>query len=108
VSVNLQPIREKLSLGFYVNNLYDISRLCSELASGNKNPTPFFVIQQICSRIAYYWDSGPIVVEDAKLVENELVNRMNRLLDTLESRMSDKEVLDCMNELVSTYMFLFK
>ncbi len=104
----IQYLKEKLEKGFYVDNLYEMSRLCKDMALGSNNPTPFFIMQKVLSGIADYWDDRPVVVEEAKLVQVELNESIRRLVDALESDASPREVMELSNKVVSSYYFLFR
>jgi hypothetical protein len=106
--VRLQELKEKLDQGFYVENLYVMARLCKSLALDLHCPTPFFVMQQIFSGIASYWDDKPLKVEDAKLVEGELVGPLKDLVDAIETEAPDEQVNPLVNRLVRAYLFLFR
>jgi hypothetical protein len=82
--------------------------LCYEMAPESSNPAPFFLMQKVFSGISSYWDEEPIIVEEAKFVENELLGRINDLVEKLESGASHKEILISMNMVVSSYLFLYK
>ena len=104
----IQQLKEKLEQGFFVDNLYEMSRLCKVMALESSNPTPFFVMQKIFSGVADYWDEKPVIVEEAKLVQDELAKHFINLIDALESRASAEEVMALTNKIVSSYLFLFR
>ena len=72
MSASLQQLRKGLNKGFYVDNLYEMARLCNDMALESKNPTPFFIMRKIFLGIANYWEERPVIVEEAKFVEVEL------------------------------------
>ena len=86
--MNLQQLREKLEQGFYVNNLCEMASLCKNLALDANNPVPFFVMEHIFSDIAKYWEDRPLPVEDAKLVEGEMIKPLKDLIDGIEANTS--------------------
>ena len=101
-------MREKLGRGFYVNNLYDMARLCKELALDDDNPAPFYVMQHVFSDIARHWEDRPIVVEEAKLVETEITKTIWILIDTIESGAPVEQVYNMLGEVLKSYQFLFR
>jgi len=106
--MNLQKLREKLEQGFYVRNLADMASLCKGLALDSINPTPFFVMQRIFSDIANNWDEKPIIVEEVKLVEAEMVKPLKDLIDGLEANASNDHILQLLNKVISSYLFIFR
>jgi hypothetical protein len=106
--VNLQPLREKLEQGFYVDNLYEMARLCKGMALESKNSVPFFIMQKIFSGIADYWDEKPVIVEEAKLVQVELVKSLKSLIDAIEDNASAEKTMNLMDKAVSSYLFLYR
>ena len=105
--MNLQQLREKLEKGFCVKNLYEMARLCKDLALDNDNPAPFFIMQKIFSGIVNYWDNGPIDADEAKLVEIELRKSLGNLIEMLESKAKNEEITGMLNKVVSSYLFMF-
>ena len=105
--MNLQQLREKLEQGFYVNNLYEMARLCKSLALDADNPTPFFVMEQIFLDVARYWEDKPLIVEEAKLVEAEMIKTLRDLIDGIEANASSEQMFHLLNKIISSYKFLF-
>jgi len=106
--VNLKPLRERLEQGFYINNLYEMSRLCKALALESNSPAPFFIMQKVFSGIADYWDEKPVIVEEAKLVQVELAKSLRELIDAIENSATDEQVMNLTNKVASSYLFLFR
>ena len=105
--MNLQQLRERLAKGFYVDNLYEMARLCRDLALDTSRPTPFFVMQHIFSDIAKYWEERPLSVEEAKLVEVEMTKPIKDLIGGIKANASSEQIVHLLNKVVSSYMFLF-
>jgi len=105
--VNLQQLREKLEKGFYVDNLYEMARLCKNLALDCQFPAPFFVMRHIFLGIAKYWEDRPVIVEEAKLVEVEITKPLKDLISGIEANASSEQMFHLLNKAVSSYMFLF-
>jgi len=103
----IQRIKERLEQGFFIDNLNEMIHLCDEMALGSKKPAPLFILKKILWGVVNYWDQVPVTVEDGKLVEGELKKHIKNLLDAIESDMPAEKVLDRMNEVVSSYLFLF-
>jgi hypothetical protein len=101
----IQVLKEKLEQGFYVDNLYDMARLCKDMAMESKNPAPFFIMQKIFSGIADYWDNNPIIVEEAKIVEGGVLQGIKELIEGIENNMSGDQMQNIMNKVVSSYLF---
>jgi hypothetical protein len=106
--VNLQELKEKLEQGFYADNLYDMARLCKDMALESNSPAPFFIMQKIFSGIADYWNGRPVNVEEARLVETEMAISLRELIDAIEAEASDEQICNVLNRAVSSYLFLFK
>jgi len=64
-------------------------------------------MQHIFSGIAKYWEDKPIIVEEAKLVEVEMVKHIRNLVDAIEANASGEQIVNLLNKAVSSYMFLF-
>jgi len=105
--VNLQQLREKLDKGFYVDNLYEMARLCKSLALETDYPASFFIMEQIFKGIAKYWEDKPLIVEEAKLVELEMIKPLKDLIGGIETNASSEQIVHFLNKVVSSYMFFF-
>ena len=105
--MNLQQLREKLEKGFYLDNLYEMASLCKDLTVGAVSPAPFFIMENIFSGIAKYWEDRPVIVEEAKLVEGEMIKPLKDLIGGIEANASGEQMVYLLNKAVSAYMFLF-
>ncbi|MCK4274217.1 MAG: hypothetical protein KAW90_04945 [Dehalococcoidales bacterium] len=105
--MSLRQLREKLDKGFYVDNLCEMARLCKDMALESDSPVPFFIMQKIFSGIADYWDDRPVIVEEAKLVEAELLKSLNNLIDVIEDNASADQLMTLINKVISSYLFLY-
>jgi len=84
-----------------------MARLCKSLALDTDNPTPFFVMEQIFLGVARYWEDKPIIVEEAKLVEAEMIKTLRDLIDGIEANASSEQMFHLLNKIISSYKFLF-
>ena len=105
---NLQQLKEKLERGFYLDNLYEMARLCKGLALDTTSPAPFFIMEQIFLDIARHWEDKPLIVEEAKLVEVEIIKPLKDLISGIEENVSSEQMVHLMNKVISSYMFLFE
>lgn len=105
--MRLQKLKEKLEQGFYVNNLYEMSALCKNLALDTDNPAPLFVMQHIFLDIAKYWEDRPVIVEEAKLVETEMMKPLKDLISGIEANASSEQIIHLINKAISSYKFFF-
>ena len=85
-----------------------MARLCKDLALDTDNPAPFFVMQHVFSDISKYWEDKPLVVEEPKLVEVEMVKPLKDLIGGIEANVSSEQIAHLLNKVVSSYMFLFR
>ena len=104
---NLQQLRERLGKGFYLDNLYEMARLCKSLALGAKSPVLFFFMEHIFLDVARHWEDKPLPVEEAKLVESFLLQPLEDLVEGIEANASSEEVLNLLNRVVSAYLISF-
>ena len=104
---SLQELRERLEKGFYIHNLDDMVRMCRSLALDTDSPAPFFVMQHIFFKIARYWEDKPLPVEEARLVQSEMVKPLEDLISAIEANASSEQTLNLLNRVVSSYLFLF-
>jgi hypothetical protein len=102
--VSLQQLREKLEKGFYVDNLYEMARLCKSLALDAINPAPFFVMRSIFLGIARDWEDRALPVEEAALVASKLMEPLAKLVDGLETNAPSSELYYLLNNAVAAYL----
>ena len=105
--MSLQQLRGKLGKGLYVDNLYEMARICKDMALESDNPAPFFIMQKIFLGVANYRDEAPINVEEAKLVDIELENQLKQLVSAVETSASIEDIIRLANKAISTYLFYF-
>ena len=105
--MNLQELRGKLEKGFYLDNLYEMARLCRHLALDTTSPAPFFIMEHIFLDIARHWEGKPLLVEDAKLVEQKMIESLEDLTESLEREAPSEEELNLLNGAVSAYLIAF-
>jgi hypothetical protein len=106
--MSLQQLREKLEKEFYVNNLYEMARLCKDLALGTDSPAPFFVMWHLFSEIARHWEDKPLNVEEANFVKFELAQTVRDIIDAVEANTSVEHITHLLNKAVSSYLFFFR
>lgn len=105
--MNLQQLREKLEKGFYLDNLYEMARLCKSLALDTASPASFFVMEQVFLGIARDWEDRPLPVEEAKQVEEKVIQTLKDLVDGIGANASSEEVFNLLNMVVSAYLISF-
>lgn len=104
---NLQQLQEKLEKGFYVDNLYEMARLCQALASDTIYRVAFFVMREIFLDIARCWEDRALPVEEARRVERQMIEPLGDLIRGIETQVSDEVVLNLLNTVVSAYLVSF-
>jgi len=100
---NLQQLRENLEKGFYLDNLYEMARLCRNLALDTASPAPFFFMETVFLNIARLWEDIPVPVEKAKQVELKLIKPLEELIEGIEKSASSKEAFNLLNRAVAAY-----
>jgi hypothetical protein len=82
--------------------------LCKSLALDAISPAPFFFMEQIFLAIARHWEEMPLPVEEAKLVESNMLEPLEDLIEGLKVNASSEEVFNLLNRVVSAYLISFK
>ncbi len=91
-----------IAKGRYVDNLFEMARLCAGWALDSGNPTPFFVLEQVFVGIARDWDGRPQTVEEAQALEAAVVPAISsRLLTAIEEGCHNTGMLGLSDGLVS-------
>ena len=81
--------------------------VCKSLALDTASPAPFFIMEHIFLDIARYWEDKPLPVEEAKLVESQLIEPLEDLIDGIVANASSEEVFNLLNRVVSAYLIAF-
>lgn len=105
--MSLQQLRENLEKGFYLDNLYEMARLCKSLALDTTSPAPFFFMAHIFLDIARQWEDKPLVVEEAKVVESKITKPLEELIEGIATNASSEEIFTLLNRVVSAYLVSF-
>jgi len=105
--VSLQKLREGLKKGFYLDNLYELARICRSMALDTTSPAPFFIMEYIFLDIVQHWEGKPLLVEDAKLVEAKIMEALEGLIEGLVADAPSEEVFSLLNRIVSDYLIVF-
>jgi hypothetical protein len=86
--LSYNDIREALRPGgFYVHNLWHLTRISYKLGrSGQvKHPTIPLTIASIAERVAGRWDGVPVDNDDAQRVEDEILPKLQALVELSEA-----------------------
>lgn len=106
--MNLQKLRERLSKEFYIDNLYEMVRLCRSLALDTSYPAPFFVMEKIFLGVADHWDDRPLTVEEAQKVKSKMIRPLEELIRGIEYSAPSGEIFALLNGVVSAYLTCFE
>lgn len=101
---SLRELQKKLGREFYLNNLYDMAKLCSELALDCSSPAPFFVMRHIFLDIAGHFQGRPLSVREAKLTKDRVVGPIEDLIEGIRAEAASEEILALLNDVVSAYL----
>jgi len=101
---NLHQLQDRLGKGFYVDNFYEMASLCKSLALGSTSPVPFFVMQHVFLGIAKNWEDRPLPVEEAKLVENKMMEPLIHLVKAISLNASNETIYNILDNIVATYL----
>ena len=101
---NLQQLQDKLEKGLYLENLYEMARLCQALASDTIYRVAFFVMREIFLDIARGWDERAVPVEEAKRVEQQMLEPIRDLIRGIDRQAADEVILNLLNTVVSAYL----
>ena len=99
--MNVQPLRDMLGKGLYLDNLWELARVCRSLAMDASHPLPFFVMRQVFLEIANNWDERPLPVEEATYIGSKIAKPLEDLLVGLECGASAAELFDLLDAFVS-------
>lgn len=96
-------LEKMLKKGLYVNNLYDMARLCGT-AKRKSNTLVFDVLEGIFYNLAHNWDERPLPESEVKFVESKLLNPLLQLLDKAKAGSSEKELFQLLTNIILNYI----
>lgn len=96
----LQLLEEKLDKGFFVQNLYDMARICENLMEDTFGGPAFYILRRIFLDIARDWNDRAVSVDEAAEVENKLEAPIRQLIAVLETRRSKEALFESLAKLV--------
>jgi hypothetical protein len=64
-------------------------------------------MQHIFSNMVSSWEERPLTVEEAKIVEIEMIKSLKDLILGIETSASSEQIVHLLNKAISSYMFLF-
>jgi len=100
----LKLLRDKLMQGFYVDNLYEMSSLCTKLSSRPDMRVPMFVLSVIFRGIAADWDERPIEVEYARDIEMKLLAPVKAMIEAIEDKKRPHEIYVLLDGLIQEFL----
>ncbi len=102
----ISEVRQKLELGFFVNNLKDIGRLLHKMSLATYLPSACFVLCQAALIIAYSWDERPVTSEEVHSVETRMKPLFLACLEAMGRRVPPDELERCLDQLVLALLAL--
>lgn len=96
----IQEARQKLELGFYVNNLYALAKLFNDMSVSTGWRSAAFILSEVAITIANTWDDRPLPTSEATAVERKMRPLFLAVLDTIERNASLEEVITSLDQLV--------
>ena len=97
----LQLFKEKLDKGFFVQNLFEMARICESLMKDTFASPTFYILRSIFLDIARDWNDRALSVEEATEVENELKAPIREALEGLETHRSKEALFESLAKLVA-------
>lgn len=89
--------------GLYVNNLYDMARLCGT-AKRKSNTVLFDVLEGIFYDLAHNWDERPLPESEVKSVESKILKPLLQLVEKVNVGSSEKELFQLLTDIILKYV----
>ncbi len=102
----ISEVRQKLELGFFVNNLKDIGRLLHKMSLAAYLPSACFVLRQASLIIASSWDERPVTSAEVHSVETIMKPLFLACLEAMGRRAPSNEIERCLDQLVLALLAL--
>lgn len=103
-TTELQLLREKLSKGFYEDNLYEMASICKRLTEDHVHAPAFYILRSLFLDIALDWHGRAIPVEEAIRVQQTLEMPLKEVLEALQGACSKESLFDSLAKLVAARM----
>lgn len=102
----ISEVRQKLELGFFVNNLKDIGGLLHKMSLATYLPSACFVLCQAALIIASRWDERALTTAEVHSVETRMKPLFLACLEAMERRVPPDEIERCLDQLVLALLAL--
>ena len=99
---NYIKLEKKLDKGLYIQNIYEMVKICKKLSKTNL--LPFYVIQSLLLDVAKEWDGESVTVEQTQFVEENINKPIKKILDLIDNNASEKELYVALELVISGYL----
>jgi hypothetical protein len=103
---DIHKLKEFLKKGLYYHNLTELISLCDKLAD-SKHPLAFFVLRSIFSGLRNDLYERPLQAKESDLINSNLVEPIDKLLDSVMVKNSETEIYYQLSEIVKIYSHLY-
>jgi len=103
---DLTLLENMLKEGLYVNNLYDMARLCGK-AKRKSSTVVFDVLEGIFYDLAHTWDERPLPKSEVEFVESKLLNSLLQVVERVNTGSTEKETLQLLTDIILRYVHVY-
>ena len=93
-------LKDNLNKGFFVDNLYEMSRLCDRLAKDSPDAPVFYVLRSVFLDFAEDWDDRPLLEDKATQVQQIVETPIRNVIEGLDKKKSKEVLFDLLTKLV--------
>ena len=103
---DLTLLENMLKKGLYINNLYEMARLCG-IAKRKSNTVVFDVLESIFYDLAHNWDERPLPKSEAEFIESKLLNSLLQVVEKVNTGSTEKEILQLLTNIILKYAHIY-
>lgn len=99
-SNELSDLKDYLNKGFFVENLYEMSRLCDRLAKDSPDAPVFYILHSVFLDFAEDWDDRPLPTDEVIQVQQIIETPIRNVIEGVEKKESKEVLFDLLTTLI--------
>jgi len=101
---NYDTLLSALNKGYYLDNFYEISKICKDLSTQNtQDAWIFFIFDKLFCDLAYDWEDRLVKASEAENLEKSISPPIKEIIINLKERKSISKTVNNVNILVLAF-----
>ena len=101
---NYDTLLSVLNKGLYIDNFYEITKICKDLSTQNTQYAwVFFIFNKLFYDLAYDWEDRPVKVSEGDYLEKNISPSIKEIIKNLKEEKSISQIVNNVNILVLNF-----